>query len=149
LEDKRFDRNKNNRKNMANYRANVENIANVVEYIRNVDPEQFANIRDDVFEVFEEMEVDFEEIMDQDSDEEVLSDDTDYTSDLSKNNTNCQEKFVLFPEICALNDRIKHCAIHCYYTMSGALTVCALCMTRLVDTNVGGMYRQEARDRLY
>jgi len=34
-----------------------------------VDPEQFANIRD---EVFEEMEVDFEEIIDQDSDEEML-----------------------------------------------------------------------------
>jgi len=37
---------------MANHRANVENIANVFEYIRN--PEQFANIRDEVFEVFEE-----------------------------------------------------------------------------------------------
>ena len=47
---------------MAN-RANIENIANVVEYIRNVDPEQFANIRE-VFEEFKEMEVDFEEIMD-------------------------------------------------------------------------------------
>jgi len=37
-----------------------------------VDPEQFMNIRD---EVFEEIEVDFEEIMDQDSDEEMLSND--------------------------------------------------------------------------
>jgi len=53
---------------MANHHANVENIANVVEYIRNVDPEQFTKIRDKVFEVFEEM--------DQDSDEEMLSDDT-------------------------------------------------------------------------
>ena len=40
---------------MANHRANV------VEYIRNVDPEQFANIRDEVFEVLEE--VDFEWIL--------------------------------------------------------------------------------------
>ena len=62
---------------MANHRANIENITNVIEYIRNMDPEQFANFRDKVFEEFEEMEVDFEE-MDQDSDEEVLSDDTDY-----------------------------------------------------------------------
>jgi len=46
---------------------NVENIANVAEYIRNVDPEQYANIRDEVFEVFEEMEVDFENIMDQET----------------------------------------------------------------------------------
>jgi len=35
-----------------------------------MDPEQFMNIRD------EEIEVDFEEIMDQDSDEEMLSNDT-------------------------------------------------------------------------
>jgi len=46
-----------------------------------VDPEQFAN-RD---EVFEEMEVDLDiinkEIMDQDSDKEMLSDDTGYTSE--------------------------------------------------------------------
>ena len=65
---------------MANHRANI---VNVVEYIRNVDPEQFANIRDEVFEVLEE--VNFEEIMDQeiDSDEEILSDDVGYASDLS------------------------------------------------------------------
>ena len=67
--------NKNNGKSMTNC-ANVENI---VEYIRNVDPKQFANIRDEVFEVFE-MEVDFEKIMDQDSDEEMLSN-TSYASD--------------------------------------------------------------------
>ena len=40
---------------------NVENIGNVAEYIRNVDPEQFANIRE-VFEEFKEMDVEFEEI---------------------------------------------------------------------------------------
>ena len=28
---------------MANHHTNVENIANIVEYIRNMDPEQFAN----------------------------------------------------------------------------------------------------------
>ena len=55
---------------------NVENIAKVAEYIRNVDPEQFANIRDEVFEVLE-MEVDFENIMDQKiMNEEMLSDDS-------------------------------------------------------------------------
>ena len=90
---------------MANHRANVENIANVVEYIRNVDPEQFANIRDEVLEVFKEMEIDFEEIMDQDSDEDVLSDDTGYASDLSEDNIDRREKFVLSSEIYALNDR--------------------------------------------
>ena len=80
---------------MANHRVNVENIANVVEYIRNVDPEQFANIKDEVFEVLEEM--DFEEIMDQDSDEEMLLDDTSYVSDLSKHDCG------LSREICAVS----------------------------------------------
>ena len=85
-----------------------------------MDPEQYANIRD---EVFEEMEVDFEEIMNQDSDEEMLSDDTDYASDLSEHDTNHAEKFVPFSEIRALNGRTKHCMIQCYYTTRGALTV--------------------------
>jgi len=66
---------------MANYRASVEDIANVVEYVRNVDPEQFAIIRDEVFEVLEEANIVFEEIMDQDFDEEVPSDDTGYFSE--------------------------------------------------------------------
>ena len=69
---------------MANYRASVEDIANIVEYVRNVDPEQFAIIRDEVFEVLEEANIVFEEIMDQDFDKEVPSDDTGYFSDLSE-----------------------------------------------------------------
>ena len=41
-----------------------------------MDPEQFANIRDRLFEMLE-MKVDFENIMDQESsDEEMLSDDS-------------------------------------------------------------------------
>ena len=76
---------------MGDHRANVEDIADVVEYIRNVDPEQFANIRD---EVLEEIDVDFEDIMDQDSDEEVLSDNIGYVSDLSEHDTDHTEKFV-------------------------------------------------------
>ncbi|KYN14795.1 hypothetical protein ALC57_12987 [Trachymyrmex cornetzi] len=43
---------------------NIGNIDDIVEFIRNVDEEQFANIRDEVFEVIDEMEVDFAEIMD-------------------------------------------------------------------------------------
>ncbi|KYN43896.1 hypothetical protein ALC56_01631 [Trachymyrmex septentrionalis] len=104
---------------MVNHRANVEDITNVVEHIRNMDPEQFANIRNELFEVLEEINVDFEEIMDQDSDEEVLSDDTGYVSDLSEHDTNHAEKFVPSPEIRALNGRIKHYIVQCYYTMGG------------------------------
>ena len=40
--------------------GNIENRVDVAEYIRNVDEEQFANIRD---EVFDEVEVDFENIL--------------------------------------------------------------------------------------
>ena len=93
---------------MGDHRANVEDIVNVVEHIRNVDPEQFANIRDEVFEVLEEMDVDFEEIMNQDSDEEVLSDDTGCVSDLNELDTDHAEKFVSSPEIRALNGHTKH-----------------------------------------
>ncbi|KYN35823.1 NADH-ubiquinone oxidoreductase chain 5 [Trachymyrmex septentrionalis] len=98
-------------------------IVNVVEHIRNVDPKQFANIRD---EVLKEMDVDFEEIMNQDSDEEVLSDDTGCVSDLNELDTDHAEKFVSSPEIRALNGRTKHCIIQCYYTTGGALNVCSM-----------------------
>jgi len=57
---------------------------------------------------------------------EELSDNSipiDYASDLSEDNIDRREKFVLSLEIRALNDRIKHCAIHYYYTMGGALTI--------------------------
>ena len=60
------------------------------------------------------MEVDFEEIMDQDS-EEVLSDDTSYASDLREHDTDHAEKFVSRNP---LNGRTKHCMIQCYYTWS-------------------------------
>jgi len=81
------------------------------------------------------MEVDFEEIMDQDSDEEMLSDDTDYACDISEYEIDRVEKFVLAPEIRTLNDRIKYCVIH-NYTTGDVLTVCTACI-RIADINVG------------
>ncbi|KYN27932.1 hypothetical protein ALC57_02658 [Trachymyrmex cornetzi] len=99
--------------------GNGENRFDIAELIRNVDEKQFANIRDKVFEVIDEMEVDFEEIMDQDSDEEVLSDDTGFASDASEYDTDLEEKFVSSPEIRALNGRTKHCMIQSYYTTGG------------------------------
>ena len=59
-----------------------------------MDPEQFANIRDEVFDVLE-MEVDYENIMDQESsDEEMLSDDNGCASDMSEYEIDRVEKFV-------------------------------------------------------
>ena len=121
--------------------VNHANIVNAVQYIRNADQEQFAHIRDEVFEVLEE--VNFEELMDQeiDSDEETLSDDAGYTSDLNEIDTDYVQRFVSSSEIRALNSRTKHCIIHCYYTTTdGALRICAECMIRLNETDIAGLY---------
>ena len=86
-----------------------------------------ANIRDEMFEVFDEMEIDFENIMDQkSSDEEMLSDDSGCASDMSEYEMDRIEKFVSSPEIRMLNTRTKHCVIHNYYTTGNALTVCMM-----------------------
>jgi len=79
--------------------------------------------------MFEEMEVDFEKIMDQDSN------DIGYASAMSENEIDRVEKFVLAPEIRMLNARTKHCMIHNYYTTGDALTVCTACMIRIADIN--------------
>ena len=98
---------------------------------------EFANIRD---EVFDKMEIDFKEIMDQESsDEEVLSDDIGCASDMSEYEIDRVEKFVLSPEIRTLNAHTKPYVIHSYYTMGSALTVCTSCMIHMIDID-GGMY---------
>jgi len=80
-----------------------------------VDPEQFANIRDEIFEV---LEIDFENIMGQESsDEEMLSDDSGCASDMSEYEIDSVEKFVQPSEIHTLNARTKHCVIYSYYTI--------------------------------
>ena len=72
--------------------GNIEDRVDIAEYIRNVDEEQFANIRD---EVFDEVEVDFENIMNQESsDEEILSDNSGCASDMSEYEMDRIEKFV-------------------------------------------------------
>ncbi|KYN22225.1 hypothetical protein ALC57_05380 [Trachymyrmex cornetzi] len=58
------------------------------------------------------MEVDFEEILNEDSSDEesVLSDDTSFISDASEYETDLEEKFIPAAEIRALNDRTKYYA---------------------------------------
>ncbi|KYQ59262.1 hypothetical protein ALC60_01721, partial [Trachymyrmex zeteki] len=107
------------------------------ENIGNADPRQLKNIINEVF--ITEMEVNFEEIMNEDSDEEVLSDDSGCASDMTEYDTDRVEKFVPSPEIRALNSRTKHCMIQCYYTTDGPLTVCAACMILLADTDIDVM----------
>ena len=90
------------------------------------------------------MEIDdnnFEAILDESSDEDrALSDDSDYNSDQSEDNTEIVEKIVPNSQIIALNGRTKCCAIYFYYTTGGALAVCASCMIALSDADVGHMY---------
>ena len=64
-----------------------------------MDLEQFANIRDEVFiiEMEDNLEVKFEAIMNQGS-KEILSDDTGYASDLNEYDTDHAEKFVSPPK---------------------------------------------------
>jgi len=70
------------------------------------------------------MEVDFENIMDQEScDEEMLSNDSGCASDMSEYEIDRVEKFVSAPEICTLNARTKLCVIHNYYTTGDALII--------------------------
>jgi len=71
---------------------NVEDRIDVIEHIRNV--EQFANIRDEVFKVFDEMEVNFEDIMDQGSSDEKVLSDIGSASDMSEYEMDRIEKFV-------------------------------------------------------
>jgi len=101
---------------------NVENMDIKFENIKN------TNIRDEVFEVFKEIEVDFENIMDQESsDEEMLSDDSECAGDIKS----IAKKFVSAPEIRTLNARTKHCVIHDYYTTGDASIICIACMIRI------------------
>jgi len=98
----------------VNHRANVEDIADIAKNIENANPRHLGNIINGVFiiEMKEDLEVDFEEIMNESSsDEEVLSDDTGFASDSSEYDTDRAEKFVPSPEIRALNNHIKHCMI--------------------------------------
>ena len=73
----------------------VENIRNVEDIDVEFDNIGNTNIRDEVFEVFDEMKVDLENIMDQESsDEEMLSDDNGCVSDMSEYEIDRVEKFV-------------------------------------------------------
>ena len=79
------------------------------------------------------MEVDFENIMDQEScDEEMLSNDSGCASDMSEYEIDRVEKFVSTPEICTLNARTKLCVTHNYYTTDDALIICTACIIRIL-----------------
>ncbi|EZA51549.1 hypothetical protein X777_09758, partial [Ooceraea biroi] len=74
-------------------------------------------------------EVDFADILDEESDEDrAVSDDSDYDSDCEENREDRTNKIVLNSELQTLN-RQKHCAIYFYYYMGGDYAVYTPCMT--------------------
>ncbi|KYN09586.1 hypothetical protein ALC57_18296 [Trachymyrmex cornetzi] len=88
------------------------------------------------------MEVDFAEILNEDSSDEesVLSDDAGFASDASEYETDIEEKFIPAAEIRALNGHTKYCMIQSYYTTGGPLTVCAACIVLLADIDTVEMH---------
>ena len=76
--------NKNNRKSVANHRANVEDIADIVKNIGRRPATIWEYYKRGVYinnKNGKDLEVDFEKIMNENSsDEEVLSDDTGFAS---------------------------------------------------------------------
>lgn len=119
----------------------MDNVLNR-ENVFNMDEEDFINMVDEVFGNEEvEMEIDNIDIDIEDEDEEhALSDDSNYVSDQSDDLTDYAEKIVTRSELLALNNNKKHCSIQFYYSTGGALTVCAECMVRLADTDIGIIY---------
>jgi len=104
---------------------NIENIANVAEILETWIRNNSRISETKCSKYSKKMEVDFENIMDQESsDEEMLSDDSGCASDMSEYEIDRVEKFVQPSEIRTLNARTKHCVIHNYYTTGGALIVC-------------------------
>ena len=116
----------------------VDHIEDVVfENIANIDPDDLMDIVDDAFE---NAEVNFEELMDEESEEEsVLSDDSACISDQSEDLEEHVEKVVSSAELHALNSRTKHCMILFGYSTGGALSVCATCIIELSDVELGGL----------
>ncbi|KYN19737.1 hypothetical protein ALC57_07964 [Trachymyrmex cornetzi] len=114
--------------------GNGEDMGDVVfENIRNMNEEQLD-------EVFNEMDVDFENILDQESsDEELLSDDTGCDSDLSECEMDVVEKFISVAKIRTLNPRTKVCISYDYFTTGGALALCTECMFNIADIIDAGM----------
>ena len=78
---------------------------------------------------------------DMDVDEDrALTDDSDYFSDEDDDHKEVIDKIVPRSEIVALNLRTKQCVIYFYYSMGGALALCASCMVALSDLDIRYMY---------
>jgi hypothetical protein len=76
--------------------------------------------------------INFEDIMDVSSDDEL---DSDCISDQSEDLTTIDDKILSDSEISALNGRTKVCAIYFYYTTGGRSILCTSCMINIQDNH--------------
>ena len=115
---------------MANQLAKVEviDIADDIEIVDIADDEEIA---DDESKNFDEDVID---------EESVVSIDSDYMSYSSEDIADRVEKFISHADLLTLNERSKHCAIFFYYSMGGALALCAECM---IDMQKHGTLQKE------
>jgi len=94
-----------------------------------------------VNEIFEEIEVDdIIQEMGGESDEDLLSDDSDCISDCSDSLIKINKKIIDNSQVNLLNGHTKQCAIYFYYSTGGALAACASCMVSMADLHIGQMY---------
>ncbi|EZA51545.1 hypothetical protein X777_09754 [Ooceraea biroi] len=89
----------------------------------------------------EQMEVNFENLLDEVSDEDsVLSDESAYCSDKSEDYEEITERPVPNAQLMAITGRTKMCAVYFYYSTGCSLAVCASCIIRLRGVELGTMY---------
>ena len=119
---------------------NVQNIndVNIVD-IENVELENNSDASREIDEVFENAGANVDNVMSDEDDESVMSDDFGCISDDSEDLTDRVERTVPRSELHALNRRTRHCAIYFYYSTGSAIDVCASCMVRLSDMYLSSM----------
>ena len=88
-----------------------------------------------VNEALEDAAINFEDLIDEESDEEsLLSDDS--ACDCSESVNDIVQRAVPFPEIHRLNLHTEHCLIEFYYYSVEHIGVCASCMIRLFHNEI-------------
>jgi len=99
----------------------------------NIDNNDNIDIMD---EMPENAEINFEDIIDEESDEEsVMPDDSGCDSDISENDEDMALRVVPHAELNALNFRTKHCRIEFYY-WSIEIELPGICATCMITMNI-------------
>ena len=109
-----------------------DDVDNVIDIVDNVQDNEEDVIVDDADDI---IDVNFEDVMDDEDEESVISEDSNYASDYSEEFNDTLEKHLTHAEVNAITGRTKHCAIYFYYTTGGTYSACAECIMRIADTD--------------